>query len=82
MAGIDAEVIGYVVAVVPVRGRLKRRNPYCVDSKCMQVIQPPGEPVEIPHTVPVDVHERLEVEAIDHRILIPQVLDHPCARRS
>ena len=80
IARMHAIVVGDVVAVVPVRRRMERREPDRVDAEVLEVLEPPNEPLEVADAVAVRVEERLHLEAIDHRILVPAVLDHRAPR--
>jgi hypothetical protein len=84
VARMHAVVVGDVVAVIAIRRRMKRPEPKRVDAQILEVLEPANEPLEIADAVAVRVEERLDLEAIDHRILVPTVLDHwaPRTKRS
>jgi hypothetical protein len=44
---IDAVVVGYVVAVVAVRRRLRRREPDDIDAEALEIVETPAQPHEI-----------------------------------
>ena len=76
VARIDAVEVGDVVAVVAIRRGLERREPDDVDAERVQIVEALHQPLEIAAAVAVAVHERLEVEAVDDRVLVPEVGDH------
>ena len=65
-----------VITVIPIRSWLERREPYRVNSECMQVIEPRTKTFEITDAITIAVHECFKVETVDHRILIPKVFYH------
>src|SRR5689334_9417155 len=64
-------VVGDVVAAVAARGGMDRIQPQAVDAEPGQVVQPAGQPGEVTGTVAVGVLERLRVQAVDDRLLVP-----------
>ena len=70
---IDAVVVGDVVAVVAVRGGLERHQPQAADPDPRQVVDALRQAADVADAVAVPVEERLDVEAVDHRVLPPQV---------
>ncbi len=68
---VDAVVVGHVVAVVPVGRRVDRVEPDRADPEPGQVVQPAGQPAQVTHPVAVGVLERLDVDAVDDRLLVP-----------
>ena len=80
VARIDAVEVGDVVAVVAIRRGLERREPDHVDAERIQVVQALHQPVEVAAAVAVPVHERFQVEAVDDRVLVPEIGDHPPQR--
>ena len=77
---VDAEVIDDVVPVVAVRRRVERHQPDARHADAGEVVHPVGQPHQVAAAVAVRVGERLRVQAVDHRVLPPQVggaLDHP-----
>src|SRR5207248_6893509 len=75
-ARIDAEVVGDVVPVVAARRRLERREPDRVDAEALEVVEPPAQPFEVAAAVAVRVDVRLDVDAVDERVLVPEVADY------
>src|ERR671911_1469333 len=72
-AVIDAVVIDDVVAVVAVRRRLKRHQPQAADPDPGKVVDPFHQTPDVTDAVAVPVEEGLDVEAVDHGVLPPQV---------
>jgi hypothetical protein len=73
--GVDAIVVRDVVAIIAVRRRVERLEPETGDAQAVQVFQPPAQPLEIADAVPARVHVLVDVEAVQDRILVPEVLD-------
>src|SRR5689334_17892154 len=74
---IDAVVVRNVVAVVAARRRLEGREPHRVDAERLEVVEPPAQALEVAAAVAACVEERLDVEAVDDRVLVPEVVNHP-----
>ena len=72
--GIDAAVVGDVVAVVAAGARIERQQPERGDAEVLQVVELLGQPGEIADAVVVAVGERLDVKLIDDRVLVPEVV--------
>jgi hypothetical protein len=70
---VDAVVVGDVVAVVAVGRRLERHQPDTCDAQPRQVVDLPDQAVEVADAVAVGVAERLDVEAVDDRVLPPLI---------
>ena len=70
---IDAEEVRDVVAVVAVGRGIERHQPQAADAQPGQVVDPLGQPDQIAAAVAVGVEERLDVEAVEDRVLPPQV---------
>jgi hypothetical protein len=81
-APVDAVVVGDVVSVIPPRRRLERSEPDRRHTEAFEVVETPGEPFEVAAAVAVRVQVRLDVEAVDDRVLVPEVADHPSTSRS
>ena len=81
VARIDAVVVGDVVAVVALGGGLERHQPDGGDAEAVQIIEAAHQPLEIADAVAVGVHVGADRQAIDDRVLVPEVVDHPAARR-
>ena len=81
---MDVLIVGDVVAVVLERRRIEGHQPDGVDAQVADVFELRGQPLEIADAVVVGVEERLDVELVDDRILVPErVIAHrdPMARR-
>ena len=80
--GVDAEEVGDVVPVVPVGRRVERHQPQAGDPELGEVVDAAGQPGEVADPVAVGVLERLDVDAVDHRVLPPHVagVGHPAHR--
>ena len=77
---IDTVVVGDVVAVVTARRGLERCQPDRVDAERLEIVKPPAETFEVAASVSACVKERLDIEAVDDRVLVPKVVDHPVRR--
>ena len=80
VARVHAVEVADIVAVVPVRRRMERGEPDRIDAEVLEVLEPPNEPLEVADAVAARVEERLHLEAIDHRVLVPAVFDHRAPR--
>ncbi len=72
VVGVDALVVGDVVAVVAQRRFADRQQPQARHAKALQVIELPGQPGEIADAVAVAVAEGLDVQLVDDRVLVPE----------
>ena len=70
---VDGVVVGDVVAVVPVGRRLERHEPQAADADAGEVVDPLDQSREVAVPVVVPVEEGLDVEAVQHRVLPPEV---------
>ena len=75
-ARIDVVVVGDVITGVAVGRSLERHQPDRGDAQPMQIIEPACQALEVADTVSVRIHERLDGEAINDRVLVPEVVDH------
>jgi hypothetical protein len=67
-------VVGDVVAVVLERRRVERQQPERVDAEVLDVVELRGQSAEVADAVVVRVEERLDVQLIDDRVLVPERL--------
>src|SRR3954447_3877859 len=74
--GGDVVVVADVVAVVAQRAGLERRQPERIDAEALEVVEPAGEPLEVATAVAVAVHERLDRQAVDDGVLVPEIGEH------
>ena len=51
---VDAVVVGDVVAVVAIGGRVERHQPEAGDAETGEVVDAPGQPGEVAHAVAVE----------------------------
>ena len=72
--GIDAPIVGDVVAVVLAGTRIERQQPQRVDAEVLEIIELLGQAGEIADAVAVAVGERLDVKLVDDGVLVPQVV--------
>ena len=73
-------VVGDVIAVVAQRRGIERQQPQRRDTEILQVIELAAQPLEIADPIVVGVEERLDVQLIDDRVLVPQRVDESRAR--
>jgi hypothetical protein len=72
--GIDAAVVGNVVAVVAAGARVERQQPQCCDAQIVQVVEPIGQAREVADPVAIAVGEGLDVQLIDDRVPVPELI--------
>src|SRR5690606_9473810 len=63
-------------SVVTLRRRLEWREPDGVNAEELEIVHAVDQPLEVADAVAVRVEKRLEIEAVDHRVLVPQVFNH------
>ena len=76
VARINPVVIGNVVSIVAIGRGLKRHQPDRRDPESVQIIQTAHEPLEVTDSISIGIHEGADRKTINHRILIPKVIDH------
>ena len=76
VGGVDAVVIADVIAVVLAGRGLERHQPNGGDAEPVQVIQAAYQPLEVADPVPIGIHVGADRQAVNHRILVPEVIDH------
>ena len=76
VARIDAVVVGDVVAVVALRRGLERHQPDRGDAEPVQVVEPAHQAREVADAVAVGIHVGADRQAVDDRVLVPEVIDH------
>ena len=69
---MDVAVIGDVVTVVLERRRVEGQQPDRVHPQLADVVELRGEALEVTDAVVVRVEERLDVQLIDDRVLVPE----------
>src|SRR5437870_6515106 len=69
---IDVLVIGDVIAVVAQGRGIEGQQPQRRNAEILQIIELAAQPREITASIVIGVEERLDVELIDDRVLVPQ----------
>jgi hypothetical protein len=72
---MDPVIVGNVVPVVAIGRRIERLQPEAGNSEAGEIIEASRQAGEVADTVPVCVDVLLNVEAIDHRILVPKIIN-------
>src|SRR5690606_7684055 len=72
-ARIDRVKVSDVVAVVPVRRRVKGHQPNARDAESREIGDAGAEPAEVADAVAIGILKRLDVEAVDDGVLPPQI---------
>ena len=72
-AGIDAEEVRDVVAVVFARGGVEGHQPQAGHPEVGEVLEAVGHTADVAGAVAVRIVEGLDVGAVEHRVLPPQV---------
>ena len=80
-AGIDAAIIGHVVAEILHRAGEDRRQPNGVDAQIGDIVEPAGDADEIPYPIAVLVLEGARIDLVDHRAAPPVLVDGGFGRR-
>ena len=75
VARADAVIVGDIVAIIAVRRGVEGQQPETGDTEAREMVQAHGEAAEVADAVPVAVHVRLDVDAVDDRVLVPEVAD-------
>ena len=70
--GMDALVVGDVVAVVAQRRREEGEEPERRHAEALEIVEPLGETAEVAHAVPVAVLEGADAELVDDRVPVPE----------
>src|SRR5438477_546236 len=76
IARIDTVIIRDVVPVVALRRHLKRHQPDRGDPQPVQIIETPHQPGEIADPVAIGIHIAADRQAVEDRVLVPEVVDH------
>ncbi len=82
VVGVDAGVVGDVVAVVLQRRRVERQQPDRRDPEVLQVVEPGGQAAKVADPVAVAVGEGTDVELVDDRVLVPEGIVPPARTTS
>jgi len=73
--GIDGCVVGDVVAEVDLGRREHGREPDGIYSQSLQIVQTPGDAVQVSEAVAVRVLEAAGVDLVDYGVLPPGAVD-------
>ncbi len=73
---INAIVIRNIIAIVTQRRRLKWHEPDRGNAQALQVVQPVHETAKVTNAITICIHICVDREAIDDRILVPEIVDH------
>jgi hypothetical protein len=73
---VDVVIVADVVAVVAMRRGLERHQPDRRDPEPVQIVETTHQPLEIADAVAVGIHIGADGQAVDHRVLVPEVIDH------
>src|SRR5580704_3985591 len=69
-------VVRNIVAVIAAGRGLKRHEPDGGNAEPREVVEAPHEPLEVPYAVAVCIHVGRDRQAVDHRVFVPEVVDH------
>jgi hypothetical protein len=72
--GMDRAVVGDVVAVVASRRGIERQQPQRVDAQIGDVVELGDQAGEVADAVVVRIEERLHMQLVDDRVLVPELL--------
>ena len=72
-ARIDPVVVAHVITVVAVGRRVEGHQPQAGNAEPGQVVDLPDQAPEVAHAIAVRVEVGLDVEAVDDRVLPPQI---------
>ena len=78
--GVDAVIVRYVVAVVAIRRGIERLEPHAGNAQAGEIVEPTHEAGEVADAVAVGIEVLLNVEAIDDRVLVPEIADRRTRR--
>ncbi len=81
VVGMHIAVVGDIVAVVFQRRRIKRQQPYRIHPQALDVVELFRQALEVADAVAVAVAKRLHMDLVDDRVLVPQRIVGPVARR-
>jgi hypothetical protein len=74
--GMHAVIVADVVAVVAIGRRIEGLEPDAGHAETSQIVEPPVQALEIADAVAVRIHVRLDVEAVNDAVLVPEILEH------
>jgi hypothetical protein len=76
VSGIYSVVISDVISIVTTGGGLKRHKPYGCDPHALEIIQASHQTLEVPDPVAIRIQIGSDRETVDHRVLVPEIVDH------
>ena len=80
--GIDVEIVGNVIPIVTQGRGIKREQPDGGGAQLLQVVELLDQAPKITNAVAIAVMERLDVQLVDDRILVPKRIADPVLRLS
>jgi len=72
VGGLDVQIVGNVVAVVSLWGGIRRQQPQRGYAEILQVVELLDEAAEVAYAIVVAVEERLDVQLVQDRVLVPE----------
>ena len=76
VAGVDAVVVGYVVAVVAAGGGLEGHEPDGGYAEALEVIEAAHEALEVADAIAVGVEVGRNGDTVNDCVFVPEVIDH------
>jgi len=71
----DAVEIGNVIPIVAIRGWVEGLEPHAGHAEALQVIEAPHQALEVTDAISIGILILLDIETVDNRVLIPEVVD-------
>jgi hypothetical protein len=75
MLPVNAVIVRDVISIVTIRRFVEWLKPHTGDPETLKVIEPSHQPFEIADAVTVGILILLDVQAVDHRTLVPKIVD-------
>jgi hypothetical protein len=80
--GMDPVEVADIVSVVAVRRRIERLQPETCHAETREVFEAAVESLEVTCAIPIRIHVLFNVQAVENRVLVPEVVDgHATHRR-
>ena len=76
VARIYTAIIDNVVAAIAQRRGLERHKPERGDTDALQIIEAAHQALEVSNAVAICIHISGNRQAVDDRVLIPEIVDH------
>ncbi len=70
---IEMVIVGYIIAVIPLRGRVEGQQPNGGDAEVLQIVEFFNKPFDIPDTITIAIEKGLDVKLVNDGILIPLI---------